>query len=112
MIYCPSCGAEIEEQLAYCPNCGAEVSGKEKMSMKEPSEEKVQMAEPGHDQFQQPQQGLPQLVQRNYLIWFLLNFIVRSRKEEGYSNKGRFQAYQHQLYPKISLNFFSLINKL
>ena len=66
MVYCPACGAEIGENIAFCPNCGAPVSG----------EKKIQMAQPEHAQFQQPQEPLPQLVQRNYLIWLLLSFVT------------------------------------
>ncbi len=78
MNYCKSCGAEIEVNITYCPSCGADVNIEEKIQTTEPevSGEEVQMAKPGHDQFQQPQQELPHLVQRNYLIWFLLNFVV------------------------------------
>jgi len=79
MNYCKSCGAEIEDQITFCPSCGAEIGTEEKIQMTEQEvsgEEKVQMAKPDHDQFQQPQQELPQLVQRNYIIWFLLNAII------------------------------------
>ncbi len=76
MAYCPSCGAEIGDYLEYCTSCGAQVNVEGKAQMGKPDHDQIQMAKPGHAQFQQPQEVLPQLVQRNYLIWFLLNYII------------------------------------
>ncbi|MHA1156568.1 MAG: zinc ribbon domain-containing protein [Candidatus Heimdallarchaeota archaeon] len=76
MTYCPACGAEIGDHLEYCPSCGAQVNVEGKGQIAKPDHDQIQMAKPGHDQFQQPLQQLPQLVQRNYLIWFLLSYLT------------------------------------
>jgi hypothetical protein len=74
-MYCPSCGAEIGDHLTFCPKCGAQIveAADKAMPLPPPPPE---YAQKGHAQFQQPQQALPQLVQRNYLIWFLLTFVT------------------------------------
>jgi len=76
MTYCPSCGAEIGDHLAFCPKCGAQIAEVSEKTMPLPPPPPPEYAQKGHAQFQQPQQALPQLVQRNYLIWFLLTFVT------------------------------------
>ncbi len=73
MTYCPSCGAEIGDHLEYCPSCGAQINAEDKNKIPKPGHDEIQMAKSGHAQFQQE---LPQLVQRNYLIWFLLSYLT------------------------------------
>ncbi len=73
MSYCPSCGAEIGDHLEYCPSCGAQINAENKAKMAQLDHDEIQMAKPGHAQFQQE---LPRLVQRNYLVWFLLTILT------------------------------------
>ncbi|MBD3189815.1 MAG: hypothetical protein GF308_04185 [Candidatus Heimdallarchaeota archaeon] len=61
MPYCQACGFEIDDYTSYCPSCGAEIIQSEAKRHPPPT-------------LQYPR--LPQLVQRNYLIWFLLSMFT------------------------------------
>ena len=56
----------------YCPKCGAEIVGIPAKKM----ESEVIMTQPGHQQFEQATQVLQPLVQRNYLLWFLMSMLI------------------------------------
>ena len=72
-IYCQSCGSQSEKGHQYCKNCGAnllEVEKKESSAFYQPPPPPPPPSQQPYTQ--QPTYHLPELVQRNYLIWFLL----------------------------------------
>lgn len=68
MPYCPSCGAEIGDHVEYCQNCGARVSVEKTKIHSEPIEQMPQKPSVGSE--------LPELVQRNYIIWLILSIFT------------------------------------
>jgi hypothetical protein len=63
MPYCQSCGTEVEEYVKFCPKCGARIADGTEKEAVEPV-------------IREEQRRYPPLVQRNYLIFFLLNMVT------------------------------------
>ncbi|MBK5115078.1 MAG: zinc ribbon domain-containing protein [Candidatus Heimdallarchaeota archaeon] len=65
MTFCPECGNKIQENHQFCNKCGADINLFEKKS--------IPSLEP---QARAYQPSAPALVRRNYLIWWLLTYLV------------------------------------
>ncbi len=65
MTYCPECGNKIENDFRFCNKCGADLQNLEKGTGPK-MEPQVQYYHP----------TAPNLVRRNFLIWWLLSYLA------------------------------------
>jgi hypothetical protein len=65
LTFCPECGNKIQDNHRFCNKCGADINLLEKKS--------IPTLEP---QGRPYQPDAPVLVRRNYLIWWLLTYLV------------------------------------
>ncbi|NHJ04655.1 MAG: zinc-ribbon domain-containing protein [Candidatus Heimdallarchaeota archaeon] len=70
MPFCQNCGAEIGDHIVYCPQCGAEVSA-EKVIKGAQQKSAIDMPPRTY-----VNESLPELVQRNYLLWLVLSIVT------------------------------------
>ena len=72
-MFCPNCGAQVEDGTAFCSNCGAKIEAAQPQNVVQP-ESQVQ---PGEDNFYQQPAQEPKVSKKNIKMILLRQKLMK-----------------------------------